>query len=314
MAVTSADVARHAGFSRATVSQILNGYTDRFAEETTRRVLQAADELQYEPSAVGRMLRSGSSDFIVALIPNTTFGGNLQDIFDAVTELLAEHGLGLVLHFSNQSPSSLDRIIGGIRPRAVLSLQPFTPNERQILLDRNVPGFDTDIDGDRNYDIGLLQAQHLIDRGFRRLAFAHLSDLRADPFGAGREQAVVDACAIAGMSPPEILDVAIDHASADSGLSRLGPGTGIVCYNDDVAITLMTAAGRRGWRIPEDVGLIGMDNTPLGKVMNPQLTTVGYSLTAVARASANAALHAIGQAPAASRADLGLQIVDGGTC
>lgn len=314
MAVTSADVARRAGLSRATVSQVLNGYTDRFAVETTERVLRAAKELDYEPSAVGRMLRTGSSDFVIALIPNTTFGGNLQDIFDTVTVLLADHGLSLVLHLSTQSPGALDRILSGIRPRAVLSLQPFTPDERRILAERKVPAFDPTIDGDTNYDIGLLQAEYLIGRSYRTLAFAHLHDQRSDPYGSGRERAVTDACAAAGLPAPESLGVAIDQSSADAALATLEPGTGVICYNDDVAIALMTAAARRGWRVPDDVGLIGMDDTPLAQVMNPRLTTVGYSLAAAAHHTTKKALLAIGQEVTASPMDIGLRIVHGDSC
>src|SRR6478609_291191 len=139
MSATSADVARRAGLSRSTVTQVLNGQSHRFAAETAQRVLRAAEELGYEPSAAGRMLRTGSSDFVIALVPNTTFGGNLQDIFDTVTDLLAQRGLTLVLRLSTQSPASLDRILAGMRPRAVLSLQPFTDREKSILAERGVP-------------------------------------------------------------------------------------------------------------------------------------------------------------------------------
>jgi DNA-binding LacI/PurR family transcriptional regulator len=314
MAATSVDVARRAGLSRATVSQVLNGYTHRFAAETTERVLRAAKELGYEPSAVGRMLRTGSSDFVVALIPNTTFGGNLQDIFDTVTELLAEKGLSLVLHLSTKSPNSLDRILGGILPRAVLSLQPFTPEERRILEERKVPGFDTTVDGDANYDIGLLQAEHLIKRGYRRLAFAHLQDRRSDPYGTGREKAVVDACGAAGLPVPDVFGLAIDAVSADAALAALEPNTGIVCYNDDVAIALMTASTRRHWVVPTDVGIIGMDDTPLARVMNPRLTTVGYNTAAAANMTLKAALVAIGEGDSFPAVDLGLHIVEGNSC
>jgi len=314
MAATSADVARRAGLSRATVSQILNGHTHRFTADTAQRVLQAARELDYEPSAAGRMLRRGSSDFIVALIPDTTYGSNLQDIFDPLTERLAENGLSLVLHFSMGAPGSLDRILGGIRPRAVLSLRPFSAEERQTLAEREVPGFDTTTGTDFDGDIGALQAQHLIARGFARLAFVHLHDRRSNPYGPGREHAVVNACAAAGLPSPRVLGIAIDRSSADAALATIEPGTGIACYNDDVAIAMMTAVERRGWRIPADIGLIGMDNTPLAQVMNPPLTTVGYDLAAAARLAANAALLALGQDADLPLPDLGLRILDGGSC
>ena len=311
MAATSADVARHAGLSRSTVSQVLNGHTDQFTAATTERVLQSAKTLGYQPSAVGRMLRNGTSDFVIALVPNTTFGGNLQDVFDVTTSLLAEKGLTLVLRLSTQSPASLDRILASMLPRAVLSLQPFTQEERRILADRGTPGFDTSDGVDLNDEIGRLQAEHLISRGYRKLAFAHLKDDRDDPYGAGRETAVRNACERAGLEPPRILSLGINLADATRALETIEPGYGIVCYNDDVAITLLTAIGNRRWTVPSDIGLIGMDNTPLSQVTNPRLTTVGYDLPAVARASAASALFALGEGPEPDYPEINLRVFPG---
>lgn len=313
MTATSADVARRAGLSRATVSQVLNGHSHRFSPETAERVLKAAKDLDYAPSAVARMLRSGSSDFVVALVPDTTFGGNLQDIFDSVTELLSERGLMLVLRLSTQSGPALDRLLAGMRPRAVLALQPFTAAERRILNERGVPGFDPPQGGNLDYAIGQLQAEHLVSRGYRKLAFAHLQDNRADPYGADREQAVRDVCAAAGLAAPVVLGLGINPDQARQALESVGPGYGIVCYNDNVAITLLVAISRKGWKVPSDVGLIGMDHTPLSRVTEPQLTTVGYDLQAVAHAIAAAALGDLGQGAGPTEVDINLHVVLGGS-
>ena len=58
---TSRDVAEHAGLSRSTVSQVLNGYGDRFSAETRARVLAAASNLDYRPSQAARALVTGGS-------------------------------------------------------------------------------------------------------------------------------------------------------------------------------------------------------------------------------------------------------------
>ena len=84
MTVTSDDVARAAGVSRPAVSQILNG-RGRFAPETIRRVEEMAAAMNYRPSAAARTLATGTSDLVVALVPNTTFGTNLQDVIDVLT-------------------------------------------------------------------------------------------------------------------------------------------------------------------------------------------------------------------------------------
>jgi len=316
MGATSADVARHAGLSRATVSQVLNGHAHRFAADTAQRVLEAAKELGYEPSAAGRTLRTGSSDFVIALVPNTTFGGNLQDIFDTVTDLLAQHGLTLVLRLSTQSASSLDRVIASMQPRAVLSLEPFTEAERQVLAARGVPGFDTSTGADApsgnvNYEIGRLQAEHLVARGYKRIAFAHLRDRRQDPYGDDRESAVRAVCAAHDLPAPAVVGLQIDLDDAALALESLERGFGVACYNDDVAITLLNAAGRRGWRVPEDLGLIGMDRTPLSQVTTPRLTTIGYDLSAAAGATATMALQALGENLQVPALDIDLRVIAG---
>jgi len=272
MPATSADVAKAAGVSRATVSQILNGRGGRFSPGTRERVERLARELQYEPSAAGRTLARGSSDFVIALIPNTTFGGNLQDLFEEATEQLAEQGLTLVLRLSTASPTSLDRVVAGMKPRAVLSLRPFTEAERGVLEERVIPHFDTSQGVDLNAVIGAMQARHLAERGYPRIAFAHLRDSRQDPYGAGREDGVRNACAELGLPAPVILGAGIDLDEAEGALATLEPGFGVACYNDDLAITLLTATHARGWRVPDELGLVGMDHTPLSQATSPRLT------------------------------------------
>jgi DNA-binding LacI/PurR family transcriptional regulator len=198
-----------------------------------------------------------------------------------------------------------------MRPRAVLSLQPFSDEEKGVLKERGVPGFDTTSGGDLNYAIGRIQAEHLVARGYERLAFAHLRDSRQDPYGTDREIAVADVCAAAGLPAPAVIGLGINLDEAAVALDALGPGYGIACYNDDIAITLLTAIGKRGWRVPTDIGVIGMDHTPLSQVTNPRLTTVGYDLAAVAQASVAAALTALGEEGAEPFTTLDLRVIPG---
>lgn len=299
MTTTSEDVARHAGVSRGAVSQILNGRGERFASATRDRVRRAAEELGYQPSAAGRTLAKGSSDIVLAILPNTTFGGNIQDIFQTATEELAARGLTLLLHLATSTTAPLDRVITGMKPRAVVSLTPFTDEERALLNDRGAKAFDPVSDyAGTNFDvtIGKLQATHLIERGYRKLAFAHLNDARQDPFGADREDGVRTACLEADLPEPTSLNLAIDPSDALSAIAALDlPGVGIACYNDDVATALISSAATNGWRIPTDVGIIGMDNTPLSAVTYPPLTTIGYDVKAAARNLITTTLAGIGE-------------------
>ncbi|SFR84505.1 transcriptional regulator, LacI family [Agromyces sp. CF514] len=318
MITTSEDVAKHAGVSRATVSQILNGRGQRFAEATRDRVNQAALELGYEPSSAGRTLARGSSDFVIALIPHTTFGATLQDFFSRMTDELAAHGLTLVLRLATPSTASLGRVISSMKPAAVFSLTRFTDEERALIGDRGVTGLDPSSTNffDYNHAIGLLQGRTLIAHGHRRLAFAHLADARQDPFGADRENGLREACREAGLPEPESVGLDVTPDDADRALDELG-GTGfaVACYNDDVATALLSAATRRGWRVPEDLALIGMDHTTLGRLTLPPLTTVDYDLEIAAEAAIHGILAITGHADTARAPErqASLRVVPGGS-
>ena len=318
MIAKSEDVARRAGVSRATVSQILNGRGARFASATRDRVTQAAAELDYRPSAAARTLAKGSSEIVIALIPNTTFGGNLQDIFQAATEELSARDLTLLLHLSTDTTAPLDRVVTGMKPRAVISLTPFSQAERELLAGRGVAAFDPGAGNptaNANFDIGALQARHLISRGYTRLGFAHLEDARQDPFGEGREAGVRAMCTRHGLPEPHIVRLGIDLNDAAAALDTFAsPGAGVACYNDDVATALLSAATMRGWHVPRDLGLIGMDHTPLSGVTLPPLTTIGYDLEAAAYHLITAALKGLGE-PTDDRyhADVHFALIEGAT-
>lgn len=279
MNATSQNVADRAGVSRSTVSQILNGRAEFFTDETRSRVANAVAELGYEPSAAGRALARGSSDIVIALIPDTTFGHNLQDIYGALTDELATRGLTLVLRLSNHSPESLDRMVRGLAPRAILTLTGLPPLHRAALQRRGIEVIEPPDTGDydANAQIGAVQARYLIGRGYQRLAYARLRDARNDPFGGPREEKFIEECRAEGLDDPPILYLDITTEGAQRALEELGgPGFAVACYNDEVATALLHAANEKGWRVPEDLALIGMDDTALARVTIPPLTTMGY--------------------------------------
>jgi len=317
MSATSADVARRAGVSRATVSQVLNGHEDRFAAETAEKVKAAAVELEYQPSAAGRALRRGSSDVVIALLPNTTFGGNLQDLFEQMSADLAEHGYTLVLRISNPSAQELDRVVTGMKPAAVFSLTPFSEQERAVLDHRQVLAIDPPSVSqvDHNRAIGELQAQTLIARGHTRLAYAHLQDARQDPFGFAREEGVRAVVLAHGLADIQVIRVDVAPASALAALDSLESGpVAIACYNDDVAMALLFAARTRGLDVPTEVALIGMDHTPLSRVTLPPLTTIEYDLHAAALHGTVGLLRSLGAGvPTPTLAPAELSLVEGET-
>lgn len=317
MSATSADVARLAGVSRATVSQVLNGHGDRFAVDTAEKVRAAARELAYQPSLAGRALRRGRSEVVIALLPHTTFGNNLQDLFEQMSDALAAHGFTLVLHTSTPSTDELDRVVTGMQPAALFSLTPLTAAQRAVLDRRQVIAIDppsvTQVD--HNRAIGELQGRTLIARGHTRLAYAHLQDARQDPFGAAREDGLRDVARAHGLAEIDVVQVGISRASADAALTALLPApVAIACYNDDVAIAVLSAAQARGLEVPGEVAVIGMDHTPLSRVVRPRLSTIEYDLVAAARYGTASLLASLGAGVATETlSPVELELVDGET-
>src|SRR3954451_18865798 len=123
---TGADVARHVGLSRATVSYVLNNTPHQaIPEHTRRRVLAAAAELGYTPSAAARALVTGRSDVVLLLLPDWPIGPTVGALMEHLSAALAEHGLTFVAHPRSARPVS--QVWAAITPAAVITFEELDP-------------------------------------------------------------------------------------------------------------------------------------------------------------------------------------------
>ena len=281
---TSADVAVRAGVSRSTVSNILNGNDARYPESTRQRVRSAAAELDYRPSLAGRSLVSGRSDTIVVLLPNTTFGSNLQDAVDQVMVGMSPMGGNVVVRFAGTTPEATMSAVLALRPLGVVDLGVLSAADRDDLERRGiltVPRAQVDDGSANDGGIAALQADALLRRGRRPLWFAALKDQRQDPYGAQRFAALREVCATEQLPPPRRLEVPLELAGAVEALTAVvgvPEPVGLACYNDDVALAVLAAAREIGLAVPDDVAVVGVDHTPIGQLWSPALTTVDVDL------------------------------------
>ena len=285
---TSWDVARLAGVSRSTVSQVLNGNDERFPQETRDRVTAAAAELSYRPSRAGRSLVSGVSDIIVVVVPNVTFGHHLQDAVDGIANTTAARGLSVVVRYAGKDPEATLTTVLDLRPTAVVDLGVFTAKERLAIEAAGIVALPeqsmvAEIMDDPNHHIGRLQARHLLEVPGRRIVAALLLDARLDSFGPDRARGVRDEAAALGADEPAVMHVPLTREGAVAALRevvRENPDTplGICCYNDDVAIALIAAARELGLSVPGQVAVVGVDRTEIGQLIEPRLTTIAVDL------------------------------------
>ncbi|MGA5762027.1 LacI family DNA-binding transcriptional regulator [Nonomuraea bangladeshensis] len=278
--ITSVDVAREAGLSRATVSFVLNDTPGQTIPEATRqRVLEAAARLGYTPYAPARALRSGRSDVVLFVLPDWPQGPTMAEFVDRAAQVLADAGLTLITHVHTGQDDDLARLWTALAPAAVFGMRPFTPEETAGMKRANIAAVlppPEQSGGDVGATlwlngVGRLQAQYLIGKGHTRLAYVLPDDPRLRALGRGRAEGAAQVCAEAGLPEPIISIIPLDAAAAAetvAGWRR--PPTAVCAYNDEVALALLAGMRKLGTSLP----VIGADDIPAARFAVPPLTTV----------------------------------------
>ena len=289
--VTSRDVADLAGLSRSTVSQVLNGYGDRFNEETRNRVTSAAQRLNYRPSRAGRALKTGVTDLIVVAVPNITFGRQLQDAVEQITSESASFGMSVFVRYAGSDPFATLAAILDMRPTVVVNLRVFTAADVERIEAagiRMIPPLESSDDPAAiEVSIGRLQARELLRVPKRRLVYAMLADTRLDLYGPDRARGAAEEAASLGVRDLVRVRVPLNREEAREALRPVfeepaGP-LGVCCYNDEVATAVLSAAASFGLSVPDQVALVGADKTDVGQLITPRLTTVAVDMPALVR-------------------------------
>ncbi|MEZ0065636.1 DNA-binding LacI/PurR family transcriptional regulator [Streptacidiphilus sp. MAP12-20] len=300
-APTSADVARLAGVSRATVSYVLNDTVGgRVSEQTRLRVRAAAEQLGYVPHAAARSLRAGHSGLVLLATPEITFGPLFNEFFGELRAGLRDHGYTAVLYGNRSDLAGHDvaRAWAELRPTAVLAGMgdELTPEGVEMLkrsgtravltlAGRPVPGTHSLILDQR--EVGATAAAHLLARGHRAIGVLMPTDRTLRQFSEPRLAGVRAAAASAGMATPGgvrveplELDYTEESAAALAARWRSLGLTALYCYNDEYAALTLAAFQDAGIAVPAEAALVGADDLMLARVLRPRLTSVRVALPA----------------------------------
>lgn len=308
--VTSADVAREAGVSRATVSYVLNNTPHQtIPPDTRRRVLDAAARLEYAPSAAARTLRSGRSDVVLCLLPDWPVGQEVGTLLSHLSAALARKGMTFVAHPSTRADRPFAEIWKALTPAAVLAFEEISEEEIGAMRAAGVAPLVALLGRSRQrrrelelpqQRVGRLQAAHLASAGHTRLGYAYPDDPRVAIFADPRLDGVTAACADKGLQPPVVITVPLDAAAAVTAVAQWQAAgvTGVCAYNDEVALAVLAGLRLAELRVPEDVAVIGVDDIPPARLAVPPLTTVATDQTVEAQRLADTIVNVIAGRPA----------------
>jgi DNA-binding LacI/PurR family transcriptional regulator len=294
--VTTADVARSVGVSRATVGFVLNDTPGQTISEATReRVLAAAAELGYRPHTAARALASGKTRIILLILPDWPLDFTLRRHVEEATLALDEAGYTLVTYTPLTDGHSRP-LWESLQPDVAMSITPL-PAERIAQLraagvTKIVPDPDRFVIDEYSEPGPGMQVMHLIERGHRRLAVIGSSDVRIADLVAVRAERAQAAASEHAADVVFTARIALEETEAAHAIesARVAGATGIVAYNDDIAFALLTAALRAGIQVPGELAIIGHDDTPLAGLSIPRLSSVRLDISGLGRYLAGIAL------------------------
>ncbi|WP_442575365.1 LacI family DNA-binding transcriptional regulator [Microbacterium sp. F51-2R] len=311
--VTSADVAKALGVSRATVSYVLNNRLDKpISEDTRRRVLAKAAELGHVPDAAARALRKGRSTIVLGLVPGFTIGTIFDEMLEHMSRHIAERGYALLLHRMPPAPdaaAALQELSQHLHPAVVAVLGgAFDTSTMGQLAGAVHAKVVTDADIIDHTDIGRMQGAFLLEHGHDRIAFASSASPLLRPIAGQRLRGVQRACDAAGVAAPLADDVtdALSETTAAVARWREAGMTGVCCYNDDIAIRVMFAMRELGMTEGRELALIGVDNSPLSQL---GITTLAADPEEVGHRVAQRVLRALGETTDAPSEDPVMSVV-----
>jgi LacI family transcriptional regulator len=307
--VTIREVAAMAGVAVSTVSAVLNDTGDAKVASTTRsRVLEAVEILGYQPHHGARALRGKRFGCLVVIDDEISTGAYGGQMLAGVRDICDDAGIPVVNLSSGDDAARetdalryarflTDRPVIVATVSETVRTAPLPPN--LVLLngrtaDDDIPGIVPD-EGTGS----ALAVRELLSFGHRRIGFATIDPCEpADRRLHAAQQVLRDE--VGPDAVPDELVVRMRHVEAtatgghEAGSRLLAlphPPTAVVCFNDRMAMGVYRAAGERGWRVPDDLSVIGFDNLePVADSLAPGLTTVALPEVEMGQLAAAVAL------------------------
>jgi LacI family transcriptional regulator, repressor for deo operon, udp, cdd, tsx, nupC, and nupG len=294
MSVKMEDVAQLAGVSTATVSRVLNN-PELVSADTRERVMDAIDHLGYRVNLAARSLRTNQTRTIAIVIP-TISEPIINQVVEAVEDAAINAQYSLLMCSTRGDAAREQAYIRLLTQQTlvdgVLYVSPrAAPEDVRRLLEGDAPVVlcnyrveGLDVPSVMANHVGSIYqtTHHLLVLGHTRIALLNLSAPHYQP-ARMRHKGFTQAFTDAGLVPDDALIVELDQPTFVTQdwrdaihmlLDRDPPPTGIVAFNDQVALEVYAVCRERGLSIPADLSVTGCDDILFAQYVEPALTTV----------------------------------------
>jgi len=287
--VTMHDVAKACGVSYQTVSRVINDSPDVSAK-TRRQVLKAIKTLGYHPNQLARSLKTRRSSILEVI----TFGVETyvpRELIVALGRAAIAHGYSLMFTaFPQDDPEELGRLYAHLNSRLCEAAILTAPVESKLLEKisadpphlpmiqiRNKRGSTSPSVMIDQYSGSQLATQHLLELGHRQIA--EITGPLNYHEALTRHTAFLDTLQACDLTPVDSIEATEwmpqeGYLAAKNLLDRGAHFTGLIVSNDYLALGAIRAFNERGLRTPEDISIVGFDDTPESAYYIPPLTTV----------------------------------------
>ncbi len=285
--VTIYDVAGRAGVSLATVSRVMNN-PEKVNPETREKVLAVIKDLGYRPNAIARGLASRKSTTVGIILADVSRASAAQllngildiakkydyatklftlteneDIKETIRAVVAEQVDGILFLNDELSPEQMELVLNHIKDAQI----PLVLSN--VFYKENIPAVRIDYEK-ATYEI----TKELLNKGRKHIYLA--STVRKYSINEYKELGYIDAMKEAGLEPKIFRtsgDVAVNKLHIEEFLKN-NDVDGLIAVRDSIAVSFINEAIKAGFKIPEDISVIGLQNTKYAILSRPNLTCV----------------------------------------
>ena len=318
------EVAKRAGVSPATVSRVING-TARVDEEKRERVEKAIEETGFRPNELARALYRKSSKIIGVIVPDIE-NPFFSELAKAIEKEAYEQEYRILLcNSDDQKEKELANLqmLAQLQADGVI-LMTNTGEKSQsyeavsmpiVFVDRRLDemGQTSVIEAD-HYAGGKLAAEYLIACGCRKITCIRGPQELSS--GKKRYEGYREVCRQYSMKE-RFVDSTYkyeDGAKAAEEVLRRYPDTdGIIACNDMTAVSVYKVLQKRGYRVPDDIQIIGFDGVKFGRFLTPELTTVAQPIKEMGKCAVQMILGTVKELPRDREMKFPMMLIKGET-